>query len=115
MQKRLMYCPDCLTFVEPESAMITDKPEEGPYMQYSCKGCETVLLEEKLTGTARKLLASRENDRECDIVLYELTDNEATPYVTWMVRKDNPLATFMGHYHHNIVDAVHDYEKRNKS
>jgi len=60
----------------------------------------------------RKILASREKDKETLIVLYELPDNICTPYVTWVAHKDAPTETFWGHYHTNIIDAVHDFEKR---
>jgi len=60
----------------------------------------------------RKLLRTREKDKDTVVVLYELLDNTDTPYVTWVARKDAPEDTFWGHYFTNVVDAVHDFDKR---
>lgn len=60
----------------------------------------------------RKLLATRDKDKDTVVVLYELPDNKDTPWVTWLALKDTPRNTFWGHYFDNVVDAVHDFDKR---
>jgi hypothetical protein len=58
-----------------------------------------------------KLIKQRNKDRETIVVLYKL-DNDYTPWVTWIARKDKPSATFLGHYFKTEIDAVEDFEKR---
>lgn len=61
----------------------------------------------------RKLLATRDKDKDTIVVLYELQGtNIETPYVTLCAHKDTPEHTFWGHYFKNVVDAVHDFDKR---
>lgn len=60
----------------------------------------------------RKLLRTRDKDKDTIVVLYELPDNTSTPWVTWLARKDSPEGTFWGHYFDNVVDAVHNFDKR---
>jgi hypothetical protein len=60
----------------------------------------------------RVLLERSSKDKETDVVLYFLPDNEYTPYVTWVVRKDNPGSTFWGHYFQTREEAEEDFDKR---
>jgi hypothetical protein len=60
----------------------------------------------------RKIIETSSLDNETIVVLAQLLDNEYTPFVTWLARKDSPEATFLGHYFENITDAVLDYQKR---
>lgn len=60
----------------------------------------------------RKLLRTRDKDKDTIVVLYELPDNTGTPYVTWLARKDAPDNTFWGHYFVNLVNAVRDFDRR---
>jgi len=65
------------------------------------------------TSTASKfLLGSRSKDHEALVVLYELPLNKATPWVTWLARKDAPDATFWGHYFARYKDALEDFDNR---
>jgi len=60
----------------------------------------------------RRLLATRDKDEETVIVLYELPDNTATPWVTWVAPKNARHNTVWGHYFNSVVDAVHDFDNR---
>ena len=60
----------------------------------------------------RKLLATREKDKDTAVVLYELLENFDERYVTWLATKTVPVNTFWGHYFYNVVDAVHDFDSR---
>ena len=60
----------------------------------------------------RKLLATREKDKDTAVVLYELLENFDERYVTWLATKTVPVNTLWGHYFYNVVDAVHDFDKR---
>lgn len=59
----------------------------------------------------RILLESAMKDRETLVVLYELPGHYQ-PYVTWMARRDNPEATFWGHYFNTLQEAQDDFEER---
>jgi len=63
-------------------------------------------------SASRVLLESAIKDKETLVVLYELPGDTYRPYVTWVARRDNPEATFSGHYFGTLQEAQDDFEKR---
>lgn len=57
-------------------------------------------------------MAHRNKDKDADVVLCYLPRNKLTPWVTWLHPIGNPRDTFWGHYHYDVVTAVHDFEER---